>query len=614
MAVIAACPQSFFDPKDGFPASGNDRIIECPSIYADINMKKGIFRRIFILYAVVILLAAFFVEIYITSAVRDNYVENLKKNLAVQITLISKNISFSQKNLDSLCSRLKKDTAARVTVIAADGKVLGDSDSASTLMDNHLHRTEIEQSLLFETGMAIRYSDTLKHNFLYVAKKISKGEKTEGFIRLSVPLKEVDSSVNLLRIKIILVVLIVLLAAGVIFIWQTEHLRRLLRQITDFSKSLSGGDIDKRLFLKEAGEFNEIADNLTSMSIKLQGMMSQNEEEMNRLNVILASLPDALLIIDVKGSIILSSSSAREFFGDVPIKGMQLFDVVRNHEFSDLINEVRKALLPGLTRFRTEIPEDKYLSVQVSPLFYKENELAGFIAVFHDITQIEKLEQVRKDFVANVSHEIKTPITAIKGFADTLLEGALEDKENAVRFLQTIKSNSERINSLVDDLMTISKIELGVIKVGKDMIDIEDVFANVIELFKDKAEAKRLFLKISLIPELRQIKADRDRLIQILNNLVDNAIKFTETGGVTFGLGRDEEETFIFVEDTGIGVPSKHLPRLGERFYRVDPARSRKMGGTGLGLAIVKHLVKAHGWNMRIESTPDRGTKVKIFL
>jgi two-component system phosphate regulon sensor histidine kinase PhoR len=267
-----------------------------------------------------------------------------------------------------------------------------------------------------------------------------------------------------------------------------------------------------------------------------------------------------------------------------------------------------------MTAFRMESPEEKYLSVRVSPLFYKEDELSGFVAVFHDITEREKLEQVRKDFVANVSHEIKTPVTAIKGFADTLLEGALEDRENAARFIRTIKSNSERMNSLVDDLMTISKIELGVIKVEKTMVDLDDAFENILEIFREKAAARDLSLEVSRKPELKHISADKNRLIQILTNLVDNALKFTEAGGVTFGIGREGEATFLFVEDTGIGVPPKHLGRLGERFYRVDPARSRKMGGTGLGLAIVKHLVKAHGWTMQIKSTPGKGTTVKILL
>jgi two-component system phosphate regulon sensor histidine kinase PhoR len=555
-----------------------------------------------------------FGEVYITSAVRENYIDNLKRNLLSQINLISKSISFTQTHLDSLCKQLRKDIGARVTVILSDGRVIGDSDKDSALMDNHLHRTEIEQSRLFGTGMSIRYSDTLKYNLLYVAKKVMRGEDNEGYVRLAVPLKDVDSSVNLLRIKILFVVIIILLATGVFSVWQTDHLRRLLGGITDFSRSLSRGEIDKRLFLKNAGEFNEIADNLTSMSVKLQGMIAENEEEKNRLNVILKSIPDALLIIDSKGAVVLASSSCREFFGDIPITGRQFFEVVRNQEFSDTVEGVRKDLSPLMTQFWIDSPQEKYLSVRVSPLFYKENELSGYVAVFHDITQIEKLEQVRKDFVANVSHEIKTPITAIKGFADTLLEGAIDDKENAARFISTIKSNSERINSLVDDLMTISKIELGVIRVEKSMIDVEDVFNNVMEICKDKAAGKNLHLKSSNRAEIREISADKNRLMQVLTNLVDNAIKFTETGGVTFGIDREGEKKFLFVEDTGIGIPPKYLPRLGERFFRVDPARSRKMGGTGLGLAIVKHLVRAHGWGMEIESTPGRGTKVKIRL
>lgn len=577
-------------------------------------MKRNIFRRIFILYALVTLLAVFVAEVYIASAVRKSYIENLRGRLLAQIHLIARNLPFGQTNIDALCREFKRDTGARVTVIALDGRVVGDSDTDSSLMDNHLHRKEIEQSLLSGTGMAIRYSYTMKHDFLYVSKMITRGEKEEGFIRLAVPLNEVNNAVNLLRIKLVLVVVIALLATWGVSLWQTGHLRNLLVQITDFSRSLSRGEIEKRLFLENAGEFTEIADNLTSMSVKLQEVIKLSEGEKNRLNAILKSIPDALLIIDAKGIITLCSSSAKSFFGNLPMTGARFMEVVRNHEFSDLMAEVQMSLSPGTAEFRLETPVEKYLSVRVSPLSYREDELPGFVAVFHDITESRKLEQVRKDFVANVSHEIKTPITAIRGFADTLLEGALDDREDASRFIQTIKSNSERINSLVDDLMTISKIELGVIQVEKAEIDPGDVLDSVGELFKDMAASKNLYLRISLNPEVVKISADRDRLIQILTNLVDNAIKFTETGGVTFGADMENGSTFLFVEDTGIGIPAKHLPRLGERFYRVDPARSRKMGGTGLGLAIVKHLVKAHGWEMKIESTPGKGTKVRIFL
>ncbi|MCL4490708.1 MAG: ATP-binding protein [Nitrospirae bacterium] len=577
-------------------------------------MRCGVFKRIFLLYALVMFVAILFIEIYITAAVRESYIHDLKGNLSAQIALIANSIPFNQTNIDNLCRQLKEKTGARITVIGNDGRVIGDSDNAASLMDNHSGRPEIEQSISSDTGMSIRQSDTMKYDSLYVAKKVVKGENLEGFVRLAVPLKEVDRSINILRIKIILIVSIVLSATGIFALWQTEYLRRLLGQVTDFSKALARGEIDKRLFIKGAVEFDEIARNLNTMAVHLQGIIVQSEEEEERLNAILKSIPDALLIIDSKGIIQLASSASSEFFGDFSIAGRQFIEIVRNQEFSDLMDSVRENILPGVAEFRLDYPREKYLVVRVSPLFYKDEELSGYVAVFHDITMLNKLEQVRKDFVANVSHEIKTPITAIKGFADTLLDGALDDKEHAVKFLKTIKSNSERINSLVDDLMIISKIELGVIKIEKSVTDIGDVIENVLTILKDKAAGKNLYVRTSINQEQREINADKDRLTQILTNLVDNAIKFTEAGGVTLGADKENGKTFLFVEDTGIGIPEKHLPRLGERFYRVDPARSRKMGGTGLGLAIVKHLVRAHGWDMHIESTPGRGTKIKINL
>ena len=562
-------------------------------------------------------LAVLSMELYITNAVREDHLDTLKNDLSIQVSLISNTLSFnhssSHAGLDKVCRQLKEVTGARVTVIALDGRVIGDSDTDSSLMDNHANRTEIRQALLYATGTAVRYSDTLKYDFLYVVKKAVKNQKTEGFIRLAVPLKDIDKAINLLRMKILLIVSLVLLTTGAFSIWQTDHLRRLLRQIMDFSKSLAQGKIDGRLFLESGAEFDEIAGNLNTMSVTLQGMMAQIEEEKNQLNVILKSIPDALLIIDSRGTVMISSSSSREFFGDSPLKGRQFAEIVRSPEFATLMDEVRKDLLSGMTEFSLAYPDERHIVVRVSPLFYRDRELSGFVAIFHDITMLKRLELVRKDFVANVSHEIKTPVTAIRGFADTLLEGALDDRENAVRFLQTIKSNSERINSLVDDLMTISKIELGVIRVEKSLINMEDVVESVSALLGSKASEKGLYLRPSIKSGLKEISADKNRLSQIFINLVDNALKFTETGGVTFGIAEEGGRPFLFVEDTGIGIPEKHLSRLGERFYRVDPARSRKMGGTGLGLAIVKHLVKAHGWEMKIESTPGKGTRVNII-
>jgi two-component system phosphate regulon sensor histidine kinase PhoR len=577
-------------------------------------MKQGLFRRIFVLYGVILLLSILGTEAYITGEVRTNTIDTMRDNLSVQGSLMAGTVSFqSPAPLDSLCTRLKQTAHARVTVIALNGRVLGDSDTESAHMANHGDRIEVQQAKLSGSGMTIRHSDTLGYDFLYVAKMIELEGVPQGFIRLSVPLKDVDTAIEQLRIRIILVVAVVLLATGILAFWQIDRLRRLTNRIRTFSSALARGEVGSRLFISHAGEFDEIAESLNTMSEELKRSITASEEEKHRLSVILRSIPDALFIIDNKGVILFSSAAARELFSDTPFSGRPYIEVVRNSEFLALMEEVQKQRKTGVAEMQIDSPLEQYCIVHVSPLSYSGAELSGFVAVFHDITQLKRLEQTRKDFVANISHEIKTPITAIMGFAETLLDGALDDRQHLVTFLQTIRSNSERINNLVEDLLTISKIELGVTKVDKAPLDVEALMEQVVATLGEKASEKNLALAISLDPRRTEIKADRDRLLQILTNLADNAIKFTEKGRVTLGTVEEDGRTCLYVEDTGIGIPPKHLPRIGERFYRVDPGRSRNMGGTGLGFAIVKHLVKAHGWDIRIRSTPGKGTKVIIY-
>jgi two-component system, OmpR family, phosphate regulon sensor histidine kinase PhoR len=577
-------------------------------------MKKSVFRRLFLLYAAIMIIALLVSGILVTSTVKENHLEDLKQNLSVEIDLISDAIPFSSKNLDNLCTRLKNKTGARVTIITDSGRVIGDSDTPSSDMEDHLQRTEIAQARHFGSGSMIRRSETLKIDFLYFAKFIKSESGREGYIRLSVPLSKIDHAMNRLRIEISIIFAVALIAMWLIALWQTNHLRKLVGQIKDFSASLARGDIDKRIFIKTGNEFGEIAANLLAMAGKLHGLLLQSEKERSRLNVILKSIPDALLIMDRKGHIQLSNAAAATFFGDLHVTGKHYMEVVRSNAFTELIENVRKDLAEGTAAFTLDTPAKRHFSVLVAPLFYKEQELAGFVAVFHDITRLERLERVRRDFVANISHEIKTPITAIKGFAETLLEGAIDERDNAVKFLDTIRQNSERINNLVDDLLTLSKIELGVFTIEKKQLAVKDIVEQISSMLQPKAAAKGLGFHAVIDPEFHEVLADRDRLIQIFTNLVDNAIKFTESGSVTFGTGIADSKSYIFVEDTGIGVPASQISRLGERFYRVDTARSRKMGGTGLGLAIVKHLVKAHGWDMHIESYPGKGTTVKLFV
>ncbi|MEW6600384.1 MAG: ATP-binding protein [Nitrospirota bacterium] len=577
-------------------------------------MKRRIFRRVFIVYVIVLFVSVVFMYFYVTSVIRNSHISELTRNLAVQASVIAGTApAVETSQLNEFSMAMKQKTESRVTILDSAGKVLGDSDNDPAAMDNHLNRPEIQQASVDGTGSSVRFSDTMRYDLLYVATKIMRNGEHAGFVRLSQPLTKVDESINNLVIKINLTVISVFLLFGLILIYQTERIRKFVLQISDHAGALAHGLFKKRIYLEGAGEFTELAHSLNNMASELEETVRAGDEEAKRLNVILKSIPDALILINIHNVIELSNNAAKDLFGSEKLDGRPFLEIVRSPIVIALIDEVKKKRLPGSAEFIYDFSGEKHLHVRVSPLYYQVGELAGFVAIFHDTTQMKKLEQMRKDFVANVSHEIKTPITSIKGFAETLLDGALYDKENAEKFLTTIKNHSDRLSRLVEDLLIISRLELGVMTVNKTEFHITDIINEVMQMSIVHAAEKNLTIKKSVTQGETLINADRDRLTQILLNLTDNAVKFTEKGEIEIGLGREGSRNYFYVKDTGHGVPQKYLPRLGERFFRVDPSRSRELGGTGLGLAIVKHLVKAHGWEMKIESEEGKGTTVKVF-
>ena len=292
--------------------------------------------------------------------------------------------------------------------------------------------------------------------------------------------------------------------------------------------------------------------------------------------------------------------------------GKPYIEAIRNPEFVSLVDIVKSSRAPVSAEISVDLIEEKYLFVKLSPLAYTVGDLSGVIAIFTDLTHLKRLEQVRKDFVANASHELKTPVTAIKGFAETLIDGAIEDKEHAGKFLNTIKIQSERLNRLVDDLLCLSNIEMNEEGLNRSEVDLSALIDKVMETMLVKAAEKDMSLNKS-VSENTTIYADMDKVEQVLINLVDNAIKFSDSGEIELGVMHDENRKCFYVKDFGSGIPEQYISRLGERFFRVDSSRSRELGGTGLGLAIVKHIVKAHNWNMKIESEVGKGTIVKIF-
>jgi len=411
---------------------------------------------------------------------------------------------------------------------------------------------------------------------------------------------------------------LVIVILSLIVLFFVIYLRRMylsINAISNLLKEFSSGNLNARLFTGTSGKLDTIARDLIAFMEKTSMRLGFAEAEMQRMEAILRGMSDGVLITDTHDMVILANRTFKKLLSVTDnIEGKQIMDVLRNVQLIDI---VRKALESWeiisdeitVTRGSREL----HLIATAVPI-YSENSVSGTVLTLHDITRLRQLEEVRKDFVANVSHEIKTPITAMKGFAETLLDGALDDKENAVRFLTMIKNHSERLNSLVDDLLALSGIELGDVKINKMEVSLEQVIDTVFMTLKDKADKKGLYLRKELPESTQAFAADKDKLIQIIINLVDNGIKFTEKGGVTVGIDDTGGRIALFVQDTGVGIPTRYLNRLGERFYRVDSARSRELGGTGLGLAIVKHLVGAHGWSMRIESAYGKGTRVNLII
>ena len=599
-------------------------------------MKRVLLKRIFFSYFILASILLIVLGNYLSGVIKDNYISELRENLTVQSRLIAEDIPLSFKdNLDYFCKNYKDKTGARITIIDSSGQVLGDSDEPSSLMENHSNRPEIMEAETSGMGSSIRFSKTIHKNLFYLALAITK-DSQKRFLRMSVPLHDIEVAVRKVKIQILTASFVSLLIVFLIGLVLTGRIVKTIEEIAAFSKEVASGNFRKRLLPRREDELGELTKNVSNMAQELKNRLKQSEEEKHMIEAILMNMSDGLMLTDPKGRIMLSNSALKSLFGiESSIEGKTVMETLRKAELMEAIDRVVETKESISREIEVAYPKELYVMMTAAPYSIR-GELSGVVLAFHDVTRLKQLEDIRTDFVANVSHEIKTPITAIKGFAETLLEGALDDRENAYKFLETIKNHSERLNSLVSDLLTLSRIELGDIKIEKETVNLDTVIDSAFETLREKAQSKGLYLKKEIAPGLYEIKADRNRLIQIILNLVDNGIKFTEQGGVTvkvqssrFGvrssekmvselkIQRSELADFdyieICVEDTGIGIPRKHLSRLGERFYRVDKARSRELGGTGLGLAIVKHLVKAHGWVMEIESTPGQGTKVRLL-
>jgi two-component system, OmpR family, phosphate regulon sensor histidine kinase PhoR len=524
--------------------------------------------------------------------------------------------------LQGFAERAARRTSSRVTVIAPDGRVLADSDRRLedvAEMENHALRPEVRAALTGSAGRDVRRSGTLGTLLIYVAVPVSESARVIGVLRLAAPLEAATPAYESLRGVMLAGGAVALVVALGIGLFVAGRVTRPVVEMEDVARQMSEGNFRVRASVRSPDEIGTLGRSLNVMAGRLREKIDDLEREQAKATAILDAMVEGVIATDGHDHIILLNERARGIFGlgQTRVERRPLLEVIRNVDLHGLLSESRGAADGEVVSREIKLPEpsERVLQVHAVPLRFTGDE-PGVVIILHDITELRRLEQVRTEFVANVSHELRTPLTAIQGYLETLLDGALEEPQHARKFLEIVFRHTERLGRLTDDLTDLSNIELGRISLRIEPTDLTEVTESALAIIQPRAGSGRVMVKANLPADMPEVLADRDRLAQILINLVDNAVKYTPAGGHVWVEAQRLPSGMVevAVRDTGVGVPKADLPRLTERFYRVDKARSRELGGTGLGLAIVKHLVLAHGGELGIESELWKGTTVRFTL
>jgi two-component system, OmpR family, phosphate regulon sensor histidine kinase PhoR len=582
--------------------------------------------KFFLSYLAVVTLLFTSFYLYSSTVVRDFYVSSLGERLELEARLIAKalpSISDSRE-FDLLCRNLANVLVTRITIVGADGRVLCDSVEASVTMENHRWRPEVIEALKTGSGSSFRYSTTTGEELFYRAFLQDEGE-SQRIVRLAIALDEVQAVTNSLRRSLFLGFLVASAVGLLLAFAFSRRLSRRVKRLVEFSGQVAEGVFPQNFFGKSGrDEIHRLERHLNDMSEKIRQNVQQVIAEKEKANSILRGMMEGVLVIDPKGRVLVINEQAQNMFNlspDRDIRGASILELSRHPEMKKLIEQI---LVFDFTSERysrqVELHEGRWFRVNAVSLRNNQSSTYGSILVFHDITEVKQLERMRSDFVANVSHELRTPLTAIRGYAETLCQTPPDDPADAQHFLSIIEKHAERLSRLTEDLLTLSDLESGKIEIDFNPVDIKRVVQSVSEVFSDAANKKQVTLEQVIEQGLPAVMGDVDRLQQLLINLVDNAVKYSPVNGtvtvkaqrITINSSIDAVE--LSVIDTGTGIPEHAIPRLTERFYRVDKARSRELGGTGLGLAIVKHIAQAHGAQLKIESALHKGTMVSVLL
>lgn len=505
---------------------------------------------------------------------------------------------------------------ARVTLVAPDGRVLADSDEDPARMDNHIGRPEVSAALLKGTGQAVRFSATLGHDLVYLAVRQKSADGQPLIIRFAVPLERLSLALSEFRGNLWIVSLVILFLAGSISLFYFRSLAARIERLKDFSSRVAAGDFRLLPVDRSRDELASLAGTLNKTAAQLDGIVRTLKEERNQSAAVLASMTEGVIVVDDGQRVIFCNSAFCRAVGieDSSWEGHPVTEVVPIADLLTCLEKARGADVPITADITVGSVRTSSFAVTVAPM-RSGSANSGAVMVLHDITDLRRLERARRDFAANVSHEFRTPLTAIQGFAETLLAGAMDDPEHSRKFLEIIRENAARLGCLTEDLLKLARIEAGKLDIERSPVAVALIVEPCLETARLKAKEKDLILTATYGADLPPVMGDLVSLRQVLQNLLDNAVRYSPPGArISIDAQALKNEVVISVSDQGPGIAKAEQERIFERFYRADAARSRDSGGTGLGLSIAKHLVELHGGRLRVQSEIGLGATFQVFL
>jgi len=549
--------------------------------------------------------------VYVTNSVRNSQLDYLRLHLEQEAKIIAEGIVLSLQNQDyspdDFVKKLANEIDSRVTIIAADGTVLGDSVEDPVKMENHATRPEVKDALAYGIGESTRYSTTLRQEMMYLAVPIYKQGELIGVVRTALPLATVENSVKRVT-RIIILATVVTAVLAVVAAWFIAcTATRPVRQLTKGAQKIAAGELGQKIDVATRDEIGQLARAFNDMSVALKITMESVSSEKNKLANVLANMADGVIMTDVEGNVALANAAAGKLLGfkEADSINKRLIEVVHDHELDKVLKQCLETAKEQEIQFESSLTR-RFLRAIALPLQH-HGRLNGALILVQDLTELRNLQTMRRELIGNISHELRTPLASIKAMVETLEGGAITDREIASDFLSRIVGEIDHLTHMIAELTQLSRIEAGQAELKTELVDLNALVGEVIIQMTPLAERQGVVISKDLSPALPSVPADRDRIRQTITNLVHNAIKFNRAGGkVTISTSYDSKSVYVSVSDTGIGIAREDLPHIFERFYKADKARSG--GGSGLGLAIAKHTVQAHGGEIWAESEEGKGS------